>query len=85
MKIPNINWKQFEKRINKAMGTSTPIKIVSYKYYENRELKVSNISYVVDYHVEAQPLDVIYIKHLNMDFNVGLVCERIRVALEHLN
>lgn len=85
MKIPNINWKKFEKRINKAMGLDTPIKIVSYTYYEHRDLKVSNISYVIDYHVNAEHLDVIYIKHLNMDFNVGLVCERIRVALEHLN
>lgn len=84
MKIPRkivvgINWRKFMKRLNKAMGRKEPIELICYRTFHTFEDGDNLIVYTLRF-AKAQDCDVeiTYLKHLSLDFNVGVASERIR-------
>lgn len=84
MKLPrkitiNINWRKFMKRLNKAMGRKEPIELIYYRTFHTFEDGDDLVVYTLRF-AKAQDCDVeiTYLKHLSLDFNVGVASEKIR-------
>ena len=75
----NINWRKFIKRLNKAMGRKEPIELICYRTFHTFGDEDDLIVYTLRF-AQAQDCDVeiTYLKHLSLDFNVGVASERIK-------
>lgn len=83
MKIPrkivvNVNWRKFMKRLNKAMGRKEPIELVCYRTFHTFEDGDNLIVYTLKIGQGFDNVEITYLKHLSLDFNVGVASERIR-------
>lgn len=84
MKLPrkiaiNINWRKFMKRLNKAMGREEPIELISYRTFHMFGVGDNLVVYTLRF-AKGQDCDVeiTYLKHLSLDFNVGVASEKIK-------
>lgn len=75
----NINWRKFIKRLNKAMGRKEPIELICYRTFHTFGDGDDLVVYTLRF-AKAQDCDVeiTYLKHLSLDFNVGVASERIK-------
>lgn len=75
----NINWRKFMKRLNKAMGRKEPIELICYRTFHTFGDEDNFIVYTLRF-AQAQDCDVeiTYLKHLSLDFNVGVASEKIK-------
>ena len=75
----NINWRKFIQRLNKAMGRKEPIELICYRTFHTFGDGDDLVVYTLRF-AKAQDCDVeiTYLKHLSLDFNVGVASEKIK-------
>ena len=74
----NINWRKFIKCLNKAMGRKEPIELVCYHTFHTFGDGDDLVVYTLRFAQGFENVEITYLKHLSLDFNVGVASERIK-------